>query len=80
VRVADVRAALVERLSIEPAGKRALVAVDYEAGDAGRLRYADGSFDVGYCADTLEIAPLDRRAGRRPGGSSGRATSSSTTP
>jgi SAM-dependent methyltransferase len=92
------REVLLERLSIEPAGKRACVvragrgllarelvrlgfavaaldpdrdaarlgretgarqrlAVDYEVGDAGRLPDADGSFDVGYWADTLEIAP-----------------------
>jgi 2-polyprenyl-6-hydroxyphenyl methylase / 3-demethylubiquinone-9 3-methyltransferase len=114
VRAAYVRDVLLERLSIEPAGKRALVvgagrgllarelvrlgfavaaldpnpdaarlgretaarqrlAADYEVGDAGRLPYADASFDVDW-ADTLEIAPqLDvvlAEAARilRPGG------------
>jgi 2-polyprenyl-6-hydroxyphenyl methylase/3-demethylubiquinone-9 3-methyltransferase len=115
VRVAYARDVLLERLRIEPAGKRALVvgagrgllarelvrlgfavaaldldpeaarlgreacareplAIDYAVGDASRLPYADGSFDVGYWADTLEIAPqLDvvlAEAARvlRPGG------------
>lgn len=62
-------------------GARQRLAVDYEVGDAGRLPYADGSFDVGYWADTLEIAPqLDVVLAEAARGPSVRAASSSTTP
>jgi 2-polyprenyl-6-hydroxyphenyl methylase/3-demethylubiquinone-9 3-methyltransferase len=41
----------------QQAAAREGLTIDYEIGEAGRLPYADQSFDVGYWADTLEVTP-----------------------
>jgi 2-polyprenyl-6-hydroxyphenyl methylase/3-demethylubiquinone-9 3-methyltransferase len=47
----------VARLGQQAAACEGLT-IDYEIGEAGRLPYADQSFDVGYWADTLEVTPV----------------------